>query len=50
MYAPNFDYGECFNSLIKTKLDFMPPDEELEVIVKWDKNYIEKKLEKSKKN
>ncbi len=48
MYAPNFDYGECFNSLIKTKLDFMPPDEELEVIVKWDKNYIEKKLEKSK--
>ena len=48
MYAPNFDYGECFNSFIKTKLDFMPPPDELEVILKWDKNYINKKIEKSK--
>ena len=48
MYAPNFDYGECFNSFIRTKLDFMPPPDELEVILKWDKNYINKKIEKSK--
>ncbi len=47
-FAPNFDYGESFNALIKTKLDFLPPKEELEVILKWDKDFIKKKIEKSK--
>ena len=47
MYAPNFDYGECFNSLIKTKLDFLPPPDELKVILEHDKNYLAQKYEKS---
>ncbi len=47
-YAPNFDYGESFNSLIRTKLDFLPPAKELEVIMKFDKDFIRKKQEQSK--
>ncbi len=42
-YAPNFDYGESFNGMIKTKLDYLPPEEELAVILKFDKGFIEKK-------
>ena len=42
-FAPNFDYGECFNTLIKTKLDYLPPKKELETILKWDPNYLKKK-------
>ena len=47
-FAPNFDYGESFNALIKTKLDYLPPQEEIETILKWDKDYLKKKIEKSK--
>lgn len=47
-FAPNFDYGESFNALIKTKLDYLPPKEELEVILKWDKDYLKRKEEKSR--
>lgn len=47
-YAPNFDYGESFNSLIRTKLDYIPPVKELEVILKFDKDYLRKKEEQSK--
>ncbi len=42
-YAPNHDYGESFNSLIRTKF-FEPPDEKiLKEILKWDPTYLEKK-------
>jgi len=42
-YAPNHDYGESFNSLIKTKF-FEPPDEKsLKENLKWDPTYLEKK-------
>ena len=47
-FAPNFDYGESFNALIKTKLDYLPPKEEVEIILKWDKDYLKRKEEKSK--
>lgn len=47
-FAPNFDYGESFNALIKTKLDYLPPIEEVEIILKWDKDYLKRKEEKSK--
>ena len=47
-YAPNFDYGESFNALIKTKLDYMPAKKELETILKWQPDYIEKKKERAK--
>lgn len=47
-YAPNFDFGESFNALITTKLDYMPPEKELAEILKWDPTYIEKKQKKAK--
>lgn len=47
-FAPNFDYGESFNALIKTKLDYLPSKEEIEFIIKWDKDYLKRKEEKSK--
>ena len=50
-YAPNFDYGESFNKLVKTKLDFMPNQEELEFVRKFDpklaESMVAKKLEQS---
>lgn len=46
-YAPNFDYGESFNTLIKTKLDILPPENELQEILKWDKDFVEKKRRRS---
>ncbi len=43
-YAPNFDYGECFNVLINIKLDYLPQESELEKIMESDKDYIAKKV------
>ena len=42
-YAPNHDFGESFNSLMQTKFFELPKPEHLEVILKYDPNYIEKK-------
>lgn len=47
-YAPNFDYGESFNHLIKTKLDFLPPANELVEVLKWQKDFVEVKTKKAK--
>jgi len=47
-YAPNFDYGESFNALIKTKLDYLPSEKEIEAILKWQPDYVEKKKERAK--
>lgn len=48
-YAPNFDYGESFNSLIKTKLDYIPHDVNMDEVLKVDPDYIKKK-ERKKNN
>ena len=42
-YAPNFDYGESFNALIKTKLDYLPPIDEIKTILQWEPDYVKKK-------
>jgi len=47
-YAPNFDYGESFNTLIKTKMDFLPSAKELQEILKWQKDFVEVKTKKAK--
>ncbi len=42
-YAPNFDYGESFNSLILNKFFTLPPKNVLDEILKWDPKYVERK-------
>lgn len=48
-YAPNHDYGESFNALIRTKFFEPPTGKDLDLILKYDPEYLEKK-EKIKNN
>lgn len=44
-YAPNHDYGESFNSLIRTKFFEPPTGKNLDLILLYDPDYLEKKEE-----
>ena len=41
-FAPNFDYGQSFNALISKKFSYLRPKEELEEILKWQPDFLEK--------
>ncbi len=45
-YAPNFDFGECFNKLVKTKIDYLPDPSELENLQRIDPALAIKMIEK----
>lgn len=44
-YAPNHDYGESFNSLIRTKFFEPPTGKNLDLILQYDPIYLERKEE-----
>ena len=45
-YAPNFDYGECFNKLVRTKIDYFPEKSEFENLQKYSPKLALKMVEK----